>query len=93
MSEMVERVAMAMHNFNRIQQSAQCLAGGHVIPKDYAPFKLYDELNADEKEYVCKVARAAITAMRVPTANMVDNAPFRDLAETTWEFMIDEALK
>jgi len=47
-------------------------------------------------EYQQEIARAAIAAMREPTAEMVsagELSPFDCSSEVTWKAMVDEALK
>lgn len=81
MSEIIERAARAMHDYN-------CLA----VPSLGA----WDTLPEDYREQYLGRARAAIAAMREPTEAMADagrwdaedDGPF-----PCWRAMIDEALK
>ena len=81
MSEMVERVAQALHAY-----WLQYYDG----PKQLTP---WDDLGHMHKTYGVGLARAAIAAMREPTQDMwLAYAPDATI-ERNWRAMIDEALK
>lgn len=75
MSEMIERVARAMHK-----------SAGIMLP--------YDVLSKDMKNHLLIHAKAAITAMREPTEDVVKKMRFKPVG---WEIglrdYIDAALK
>lgn len=94
MSEMIERVARAV------------FAESHEIGNTHGDF---DILMPEVQEVFIRFARAAIEAMREPTATMVsagsrqrpyreddgdyDGMEYRGNTEGTWQAMIDAALK
>jgi hypothetical protein len=85
MSEMVERVARAIYKAS----CDEAYDGERYIPA-------WDRMNASSKEVYLGFARAAIAAMREPTAAMVitgSNGNYPDDIAAIWQDMIDEALR
>jgi hypothetical protein len=90
MSEMVERVALAIAT----------LSGDSAMKHNLAEINQSDQFEAWRAMYPVKVtehdrelARAAIKAMREPTTAMLDTSDrLRTYAEAEWQGMIDAAL-
>lgn len=81
MSEMVEKVARALH-----EQFRKTYGG--------AAQTSWDDLSNFNRNYGLGLARAAIAAMREPTEAMVDRAAMDEIfaPRLCWVDMIDEAL-
>lgn len=54
--DVIDRMARAMHERNRILQSADCLAHGHEIPHGRFEFMHYDDLPDYAKGLLCDIA-------------------------------------
>lgn len=73
MSEMIERVAKGMHEFQRLQCTAWVIGKGKD-PKtvDLPQFKFWDALDQQDKNGAMRIARAAMEAMLDPTDEMAE---------------------
>lgn len=105
MSEMVERIAKAMHDASVAEFKAFVAKEGRLdllVAKVWQfTTRSWDETTEITRESERVKARAAIEAMREPTEGMVDAGWKRGLlgwgegeeCEPVWKAMIDEALR
>jgi hypothetical protein len=87
MSEMIERVARAMHE-------AWGSAASEIYPGQWIQHPKWEDVK--DKRMALIKARAAIEAMREPTEAMIDQFEWhkpQEAARFYWGHMIEEALK
>lgn len=60
--DLIDHVAQNFQDYNALKQQAQCLASGYQVP-DSPQFKLWENLEEVERDYVRAIANVAILSI------------------------------